>query len=136
MTEHTKLEMLVCCDKVIEEAGNGKKTVIGIFRNFNFPVLPATYAFPWFIFAQITGLDAGAHAVTMNVVHDQTQGVVLAAGIDIPEEHPENADLLIPVQNVVFQKEGKHVVSLNIDGQQLGYSVLTVSLQLAPMGGT
>ncbi len=136
MTEQTKLEMLVCCDKVIEEAGNGKKTVIGIFRNFNFPALPAAYALPWFIFAQITALEPGAHSVTINVVHDQTQGVVLAVGLEIPETHPENADLLIPVQNVVFQKQGKHVVSLNIDGQQFGYCVLTVTLQATQVGGT
>ncbi len=136
MTEHAKLEMLVCCDKVIEEAVNGKKTVIGIFRNFNFPSLPTAYALPWFIFAQITGLDSGGHSVAINVVHDQTQGVVFAAGLDIPDTHPENADLLIPVQNVMFQKPGKHVVSLNIDGRQLGYTVLTVTLQGAQIGGT
>jgi hypothetical protein len=134
-TERANVTTFVCCDKVIEEAGNHKKTVIGIFRNFGFQELPARLAAPWFIYAQISSLDPGAHDMTINVVHDETTGVVFAAGLEIPDSHPPDIDLIVPAQPAEFHKEGKHVVTLNIDGGQAAYCVLTVSLRRQQIGG-
>jgi hypothetical protein len=132
MVEPVNVTAFVACDKVIEESGNRKKTIIGIFRNFNFPELPSRFAAPWFLFAQISGLTAGKHDITVNVVHDATQGVVFASGMDIPEDHADNVDLIIPAQGTEFRKEGDHVATLSIDGTQVAYYVLRVVLRRTP----
>jgi len=134
--DHVNINAFLCCDKIIIEAGNNKKTVVGIFRNFFFQQLPSVFGVPWFIFAQMSNLDAGPHTVTVNIAHDETVGVVFAAGAEIAPEFPGgDIDLVLPAQPAVFQKVGKHVVTLNIDGQQKAYYVLNVQLQASPIGG-
>lgn len=134
MAEHANVSTFVACDKVIQEEGTHKKTIIGIFKNFNFNNLPARFG-PWFIFAQISNLDSGKADVTINIVHDSTQGVVFAARLGIPEDHPEDIDICIRADAAEFDKEGKYVATLNIDGQQCAYYVLTVSLTKQQTGG-
>ena len=132
MLETVNVSVFVACDKVIEENINHKKTIVGIFRNFGFPELPARNAAPWFLFVQMSGLPAGKHDITVNVVHDATQGVVFAAGFDIPEDHAENVDLIIPAQSTEFGNEGDHVATLNIDGTQVKCFALRVVLKRTP----
>jgi hypothetical protein len=61
--------------------------------------------------------------------------VIFAAGLEIPEEHPPDIDLILLAQPAEFHKEGKHVVTLNIDGKQAAYCVLTVTLKKRQIGG-
>lgn len=135
MADRVNVVTFVACEKVIEETGTGKKTVIGIFQNFNMKQLPSRFGGSWYVFAQIMGLDSGKVDVTVNIVHDETQGVVFAASIEIPESHPENVDLVLQADATEFHKEGKHVVSLNIGGIQHGYFVLNVKLAPQSAGG-
>jgi hypothetical protein len=134
MVERTRVATFVACDKVIEESKTKKKTVVGIFESLHMRQLPSRFGAPWYVFAQLHGVDPGSHVLTLNVVHDQTQGVVLAANVDIPDKHPENIDLVIPAQAVEFHKDGKYVATLNIDGEQSGYLVLNVVLQHQEIG--
>jgi hypothetical protein len=87
------------------------------------------------VFAQIKNVDPGAHDITINIVHDDTHAVVLAASAEVPENHSQSVDLVIPGQGAEFQKEGKHVMTLNIDGIQAAYQVLNVSLIKQQQGG-
>jgi hypothetical protein len=135
MVEHVNVTAFFCCDSVIEEARTGKKTIVGTFRNFHFQELPARFGSPWYIYAQISGVDPGRHDITVNIVHDETAGVVFAAALEIPEDHPEDIDLIIQAQPTQFAKPGKHVVSLNIDGTQVKYCVLNVELRKQKLGG-
>ena len=125
----------VCCDRVISEAGTGKKTIVGIFKNFNFAGLPARFSAPWFVYAQIANLDPGDHVITLNIVHDETQGVVFAANLEIKGEHPDDIDVVIPAHPTEFSREGKYVVSMNLNGSQIAYTVLNVALTPQRVGG-
>lgn len=106
-----------------------------MFRNFNFQTLPGRFGAPWFLFAQLLEVDPGSHEVTINIVHDQTTGVVFAAQFSIPEDHPPNLDVVIPAQGTEFHKTGSHVVTLNIDGTQAAYFILNVTLLSQQQGG-
>jgi len=134
MVERTRTATFVACDRVIEESNSKKKTVVGIFETLHMRELPSRFGDPWYIFAQLHGVDPGSHDLTLNIVHDQTQGGVLAANVSIPDEHPESIDLVIPARRVEFHKEGKYVATLNIDGEQRGYLVLSVALQHREIG--
>lgn len=135
MADRASVVTFVACDMVVEEARSGKKTIVGIFQNFNMGRLPSIYGRPWFLFAQIHGLDPGTTDITVNIVHDETTGVVFAASVEVPDGHPENADIVLEATQTQFTKPGKHVVSLNINGQQYASFVLTVTLQPQPQRG-
>ena len=135
MADNVNVVTFVACEKVIQEAGSGKKSIIGIFQNFNMKQLPSRLGSAWFLFGQIMNLDPGKVDVTVNIVHDETQGVVFAASIEIPDGHPENADLMLQADATEFRKEGKHVVSLNIGGMQYAHFVLKVVLTPQTSGG-
>ena len=117
---------LLFADKIIQE-NNGKKGLIGVFSNFNFPKFPAGVP-QWFIFIAITNL-IGEHTFSMNLVHDDDQLVILPMGGDlkIPEESP-GTEIVIPVQGLSFPKEGDYVLTFNIDGQQIANRTLPVKL--------
>jgi len=133
--DHVNVNVFVCCDKVIEEAENHKKTIIGIFSNCHFAELPSRLAVPWFIFAKLSRVDPDSQVVTINVTHDETQGVVFAASIELKPHHPEDVDIIIPANSTTFTRPGKHVVTLNIDGTQVAHFVLNVSLRSLQIGG-
>jgi hypothetical protein len=134
---HGTVSAFVCCDKVIVEAGNNKKTVIGIFRNFNFMQLPSSSPAPWFIYAQISIRDPGAHTIAVNIAHDETVSVVFAASAEIDEKFPGgDLDLILPAHPAVFQKPGRHIVTMNVDGTPAASYTLHVTLQPSQIGGS
>lgn len=134
LSERANATVFVACDRVIEEKDTGKKTLVGIFQNFHFQQLPARAPAPWYLVAQVQNMEPGKHDVTINIVHDETTGVVFAAGLEIPHEHPPDIDMVIFAQETQFHKEGKHVVTLNIDGNQSAYFVLNVNLRKQKVG--
>ena len=123
---------LLFADKVITE-DNGKKGLIGIFGNFNFPSFPAISP-PWFIYAAVSNLT-GRHEFSINLVRDEAQHVVLpiAGEIEFPEKGGD-VELIFPIGNLTFQKPGVHTLTFNIDGQQLCSRILTVN-KSEPSGG-
>lgn len=128
MAEHGKVTVFVACDKVIQEAETNKKSLIGMFQNFNFTRLPNRHI-QWFLYAQVTNLEKGERDITINIVHDATTGVVFSARINVQDNHPENIDLCIDASRTQFDKEGIHNVTLNIDGTQYASFILTVNLK-------
>lgn len=113
-------ETLIVADRVIRE-DNGKFSIIGIFKNINLPQFPAVIA-PWFVYAHINGLpNKGKVSVTITIYNIETTLVVLSQNFDIPEEQRKGDDLDINMQvtNAVFQKPGKHAVSVNVNGTTL-----------------
>lgn len=87
MPDRANITTFVACERVIEEKGTGKKSVIGIFQNLSLRSLPSRLGGPWYVFAQLFGLDEEKVDITVNIVHDETQGVVFAAGLEMKQAH-------------------------------------------------
>ena len=128
MAEHGNVTVFVACDKVIQEANTNKKSLIGMFKNFNFAQLPGRLP-QWFLYAQISDLEEGERVLTINIVHDSTTGVVFSDRIGVPKDHPKNIDLCLDAGSSQFDKEGEYNVTLNIDGTQHASFILTVTLR-------
>jgi len=125
VSEHV-LNALLCCERVITEH-NGKKGLIGVFTQFNFPRVPAANL-PWFVYAWVANLSAGSHTFTLNLVHDNTQAVVLSVGGDVEvKEVGVDVDLAVPVGSVIFPKFGAYSLTFNVDMDQVGSRVLRVT---------
>lgn len=119
---------LLAADRVIRE-DNGKFSIIGVFKNINLPQFPAVIA-PWHVYAHVNGLPkTGNVAVTITIYNIETTLVVLSQNFDIPEDQRKGDDLDINLQvaNVVFQKPGRHAVSINVNGKNLKFYYLDVN---------
>jgi hypothetical protein len=123
---------LLFADRIITE-NNGKKGLIGVFSNFNFPKFPAI-APQWFIFAALTNLK-GKHEFSINIVRDDAQHVVLpiAGEIDVQDDG-KDIEIILPINNLTFQKPGKHTLTFNIDGMPLASRILDIN-QVEASGG-
>lgn len=115
---------LVFADRVIRE-DNGKVGIIGSFSQFNFPAFPATANFPWVVFLGVTNLS-GKHTISMNLVHDDTQTVVFPVSMDVDVPIGANLEFQVPAPFLVFNKEGAHTLTVNIDGVPFISRVLRV----------
>lgn len=106
---------------------NGKKGLIGVFGQFNFPKVPAANV-PWFIFASVSNLEVGDHTFTVNLAYDETQMVVMSVGGEIKvAEGSHDVDLIIPAVNVVFPKFGSYTLTFRIGGDPMGSRILKVN---------
>jgi hypothetical protein len=125
---------LLCADRIITE-NNGKKGLIGVFSGFHFPQFPSLPTH-WFIYAGLANLP-GENQFSINLVHDETQTVLLSMGGELNvKEHEENdIELVVPVMNLVFQRPGSHTLILNIEGIPYASRVLRVTTARAPHGG-
>ncbi|HUX22295.1 MAG TPA: hypothetical protein VMW69_13720 [Spirochaetia bacterium] len=118
---------LLCADRVITE-NNGKKGLIGVFSGFHFPQFPSLPT-QWFIYAGLANLP-GENRFSINLVHDETQSVLLSLGGDLNVKEGEESDieLVVPVMNLVFQRPGAHTLILNVEGIPYASRVLRVTL--------
>ena len=115
---------LLCTDRVITE-NNGKKGLIGVFSGFQFPSFPSPPT-QWFIYAGLANLTV-SQAFSLNLVHEESQQVLLSIGGDIkaPEGNRE-VELVVPVMNLVFQKPGPYTLTLNVGGMPAASRILRV----------
>lgn len=122
---------LLFADKIIEEK-NGKKGIIGVFSNFNFPNFPAGVP-EWFIYVAFSNIT-GKHTFSLNLAHDDDQLVILPIGgeFEIPEGSP-GTEVVFPVRGLVFPKSGNYTLTFNIDGNQIGARILSVQ-EIIPEG--
>lgn len=117
---------LLLADKVIEEK-NGKKGLIGIFQQFNFPQFPAAVPIPWFVYASISNVEEGTRSFTFNLVRDETQAVIFSASREMNVETPcSSIDLVVVVASVRFDAPGTYTLTFNIDGAPAGSRVVDV----------
>lgn len=117
---------LLFADRVFRE-DNGKFGVLGIFDAFNFPQFPIVTP-PWGIFILLSNLSSGKHPLTINLVHDQTDAVVLpfVGELNIAEEDAP-AQINLPVNGVLLPAPGDYTLTLNLDGKQIASRRLHVN---------
>lgn len=115
---------LLCADRVITE-NNGKKGLIGVFSGFQFPAFPSPPTH-WFIYAGLANLH-GKQDFALNLVHEESQHVLFSVGGEISATtgHQE-VELVVPVANLVFQRAGSYVLTLNVGGIPAASRVLRV----------
>jgi len=117
---------LLLADKVITE-NNGKKGLIGVFSKFLFPKFPIVSP-PWFIYASVTNLR-GHHDMSFNLVQTDSQAVIFSIGGSIDAKDPNAViEIVFPVINVRFPREGNYILQFNIDGRQVSSRNIQVEL--------
>lgn len=106
---------------------NGKKGILGIFNKFNFPSMPAV-APPWFVYASFENV-VGHNEFTINIARKDSQEVVFSAGGQIEVQDPtQGIELAIPIPPVRFQRSGKYLLVLLLNGKDIGTRVFEVTV--------
>jgi len=123
---------ILFADRVIRE-DNGKIGVIGIFENFFSPSVPFQPA-PWGIFLGLDNVPAGHYVLTANLVHEDTQSVVLPISLNLEQKVAGVVQIPLPVMGVPFASFGRYSFTVNLNGSQVGSRILTVT-RLDPGAG-
>ncbi len=123
---------ILFADRAITE-DNGKKGLIGIFSGFNFPKFPAGVPL-WFAYIALDNVPAGRHEFSVNLVRDEATQVVWASGgeVELKDDVIRQIEIVLPVLNCLFQKPGKHSLTVNLDGYQIGSRIIDVNLAAPP----
>ena len=124
---------LIAADKIITEAQNNKKTIVGTFTNFFAASFPALFP-PWAIYFSFTNV-VDEHTFSINVVNDRTQQVIFSAGGQCTSAEPSAVvELVVPAFPVTFPEKGVYTIIAHLDGQPLASRILTVT-PVAAQGG-
>jgi len=121
---------ILFADRVIRE-DNGKIGVIGLFENFFSPAVPFQPQ-PWGIFLGLDNVPPGRYVLTANLVHEQTQAVILPISLNVEQSNSGVVQIPLPVAGIAFPAFGKYSFTLNLDGTQVGSRILTVTKPAAP----
>ena len=118
---------LLFADRVITEAENSKRTIVGTFTTFYSPRVPVIYP-PWFVYAAVTNIDPGEqHNYSISLVQDETEGVVLSSSGEFEVENrlvvPE---IVVVAGNVRFPTFGTYTAVFNVDRRQVGSRKLEI----------
>lgn len=115
---------ILFADRVIRE-DNGKYGCVGLFDQVNAQSVPFA-ALPWYIFVGLEGIGVGRHVITLNLVHDATQAVVVPVSIEVEQMGEGQVALPVPVVGVWFPQFGRYTLTVNVDGFQVGSRPLQV----------
>jgi redox-sensitive bicupin YhaK (pirin superfamily) len=123
---------LLTADKVITEAGNNKKTIIGTFTNFHSVKFPVVFP-SWAIYCAVTNLE-GEHSFSLNVV-GVSNAVLFSFGGKLQVENTEAViEIAVPVANTQFPERGKYRVVFGLDENVIASRLLNVK-QIQQSGG-
>src|SRR3990172_6809166 len=121
------IRAILMCDTVIQEAGTGKKTLVGVFDRFVFPNVPAQIG-GFTFFARITDLN-GSYSFRIDVV-DLREDKKLARIETNEFTHDDplgSMDLVLPIPPIRFINFGKHEFQLYANNIYLGRCVIDVT---------
>ena len=125
------VQALLTADRVIEER-NGKKSLIGVFDRFNLQSFPSVGLPPWYIYASVSNLSAGAHQCVINIVSDDSHAVLFSTtGELMVNDVTQQVELFMPV-SIVFPTSGMYTVTLHLDGTE----ALSRTLRVNPVSET
>ena len=124
---------ILFADRVIRE-DNGKIGVIGLFENFFSPSVPFQ-PHPWGIFLGLDNLPAGRYVLTANLVHEETQSVVLPISLNLEQNVSGVIQIPLPVAGIGFPSFGRYSFTVNLNGTQVGSRILTVTKLETGAGG-
>jgi len=115
---------ILFADRVIRE-DNGKFGIIGVFDQLNAASVPFP-ALPWAIVVGLEEVPKGKHVVTINLVHDETQSVILPVTLEAMQIGEGSVIIPIPVSGIWIPQFGRYTLTVNFDGLQVGSRALHV----------
>lgn len=124
------VQAILLCEKIIDEAGTGKKSLIGIFTGINAPGVPVQMSMG--IYARMTDGE-GNYDFRVDLVHLPTDKKVASAALPplAVKDRLGPVEVVIQIPLIVFQEFGKYEFQLFGDDVFLGHT----SVDLVQIGG-
>ena len=126
------LKAFLVCDLVIQDAGTGKKSLIGVFHELKATRFPAVHPTLW-IYANLTDAH-GQYAFEIRLV-DVAEGEVLGRGAPPPIEIPgplQVTELSAQLRNVTLPRPGTYEFQLIANGELVATKAIRVGEVQAP----
>lgn len=126
-----EIRLAVLCDHALV-GQDGKVSVLGIFRNISVSDLPAQH--PRMFVVAVLGLDAGAHAVVVQLRGPDGRPAMQHAPEMTVHSSGDSQDVnvIVELNNLSFASYGEYRFDLDVDG----HTTESLAVSIVQMGGT
>jgi len=126
-----EIRLAVLCDHALV-GQDGKVSVLGIFRNISVSDLPAQH--PRMFVVAVLGLDAGAHAVVVQLRGPDGRPAMQHAPEMTVHSSGDSQDVnvIVELNNLSFASYGEYRFDLDVDG----HTTESLSVSIVQMGAT
>jgi hypothetical protein len=120
------VQAILLCEKIIDEAGTGKKSLIAIFTGINTSIVPAQMSMG--IYSRLTDGE-GVYNFKIDLVHLPTDKKVASAILPPLEvkDRLQPMEVVIQIPHVIFSEFGRYEFQLFSDEVFLGHTSLDVT---------
>jgi len=118
------IHAMLICDKVITEANNKKKSLIGIFDTIYYTRLPLGWPELW-VYINLSDVLAQYNVKIEMVCLEDNRKILEVTGILTPTEKP-NWELAFRLRDIVFKEEGIYAFRFWLDDNVIGEKYLYV----------
>jgi len=126
-----EIRLAVLCDHALV-GQDGKVSVLGIFRNISVSDLPAQH--PRMFVVAVLGLDAGAHAVVVQLRGPDGRPAMQHAPEMTVHSSGDSQDVnvIVELNNLSFVSYGEYRFDLDVDG----HTTESLAVSIVQMGAT
>ncbi|MDQ3096788.1 MAG: hypothetical protein M3Q61_01290 [Chloroflexota bacterium] len=126
-----EIRLAVLCDHALV-GQDGKVSVLGIFRNISVSDLPAQH--PRMFVVAVLGLDAGAHAVVVQLRGPDGRPAMQHAPEMTVHSSGDSQDVnvIVELNNLSFASYGEYRFDLDVDG----HTTESLAVSIVQMGAT
>lgn len=126
-----EIRLAVLCDHALV-GQDGKVSVLGIFRNISVSDLPAQH--PRMFVVAVLGLDAGAHAVVVQLRGPDGRPAMQHAPEMTVHSSGDSQDVnvIVELNNLSFASYGEYRFDLEVDG----HTTESLAVSIVQMGAT
>ncbi len=126
-----EIRLAVLCDHALV-GQDGKVSVMGIFRNISVSDLPAQH--PRMFVVAVLGLDAGAHAVVVQLRGPDGRPAMQHAPEMTVHSSGDSQDVnvIVELNNLSFASYGEYRFDLDVDG----HTTESLAVSIVQMGAT
>jgi hypothetical protein len=112
------------CDKIVQEAGTGKKTIVGIFDRVWAESFPTVHG-PFGIYAKLADA-AGAYDLKIDILHLESNEMIGQGGMKaLAGDDPlAVVDLVLNLPGIPLPKQGTYEFQLSANGVWIGRTKL------------
>jgi len=121
-----KLDAILVCDAIVNEAGTNKKTLIGIFENICTPTLPCKH-YKLSVYVKFTDAQ-GKYDFKLDLINLQANTIIgegIVKGFEVVDKLT-SSELVFNLLGLIFPNEGKYQFRIFANNKFFGSKTLSV----------
>lgn len=119
------IHAILICDKVISEAINNKKSLIGVFDSIYYTQLPVAVPELW-VYVNLSDV-LEKHVIRIELVCLDDNRKIVEIKSELPSKGKPNRELSYCFRNMIFEKDGVYAFRFWVEDDVIGEKYLRVT---------